>query len=354
MKRDFHKITVSDTREEIGGMAKSVMFEVPEPLAATFKWRAGQHLTLRFTIGGEDVRRSYSISSSPVSGNPLRITVKRVNGGVVSNHINDTVKAGDVIDVMPPFGGFCLDTGATKRRTHYFFGAGSGITPLHAMLHSVMVAEPHSVAHLAYGNANADSILLNDSFEALLQQHPGRLSVHHVLSAPSMWSGFSYWRKGIVDKAAIAALIKENPPYAQDAQYYICGPGGMNKDVKAALMSMDVPASRIHMESYGGAVDLDNSIKGIAATATIKMGGTDHAVRIAEGQTVLDAVRASGLKPSFSCQSGVCGACRAQLTSGEVHMRARMALEDDDIRKGAVLTCQSVAASAKITIDYDA
>jgi len=104
-----------------------------------------------------------------------------------------------------------------------------------------------------------------------------------------MWSGFSYWRKGIVDKAAIAALIKENPPYAQDAQYYICGPGGMNKDVKAALMSMDVPASRIHMESYGGAVDLDNSIKGIAATATIKMGGTDHAVRCHASQTQASA-----------------------------------------------------------------
>ncbi|MFT6091358.1 2Fe-2S iron-sulfur cluster-binding protein [Sulfitobacter sp.] len=353
MKRDFHKLTVSDTRKEIGGMAKSVMFEVPEPLAATFKWRAGQHLTLRFTIGGEEVRRSYSISSSPVSGDPLRITVKRVKGGVVSNHINDTVKAGDVIDVMPPFGRFCLDTGATERRTHYFFSAGSGITPLHAMLHSVMVAEPHSVAHLAYGNANADSILLNDSFETLLQQHPDRLSVHHVLSAPSMWSGFSYWRKGIVDKAAIAALITEYPPYAQDAQYYICGPGGMNKAVKAALMSMDVPASRIHMESYGGAVDLDDSVKGIAASATVKLGGTDHTVPIVEGQTVLEAVRASGLTPPFSCQSGVCGTCRAQLTRGDVHMRARMALEDDDIEKGAVLTCQSVATSAEITLDYD-
>lgn len=353
MKRNFHKLAVSDTREEIGGMAKSVMFEVPESLAATFKWRAGQHLTLRFTIGGEEVRRSYSISSSPVSGDPLRITVKRVKGGLVSNHINDTVKAGEVIGIMPPFGGFCLDTGATERRTHYFFGAGSGITPLYAMLHSVMVAEPHSVVHLAYGNANADSILLNDSFETLLQQHPDRLSVHHVLSAPSMWSGFSYWRKGIIDKAAIAALITENPPYAQDAQYYICGPGGMNKAVKAALMSLDVPADRIHMESYGGVVDLDDSVRGMAATATVKLGGTNHSVSIAAGQTILEAVRASDLTPPFSCQSGVCGACRARLLKGDVHMRVRMALEDDDIKKGAILTCQSVATSTEIALNYD-
>ncbi len=353
MSRDFHKLVVADTREEIGGMAKSVMFRVPQPLAETFMWRAGQHLTLRFTIDGEEARRSYSISSSPVSGDPLRITVKRVKGGLVSNHINDTVQAGDLIDVMPPFGGFCLDTGATQRRTHYFFGAGSGITPLYAMLHSVMAAEPHSVAHLAYGNKNADSILLRDSFEALLEQHPDRLSVHHVLSAPSMWSGFSYWRKGIIDKAAIEALIAVNPPYAQDAQYYICGPGGMNNAVKAALMALDVSANRIHMESYGGAVDLDDSVKGIASTATVRLDGTDHAVPIAKGQTVLEAVRASDLAPPFSCQSGVCGACRAQLSKGEVHMRIRMALEDGDIEQGAILTCQSVATSAEIALSYD-
>ncbi|MGI9391567.1 MAG: 2Fe-2S iron-sulfur cluster-binding protein [Boseongicola sp.] len=353
MSRDFHKLVVADTREEIGGMAKSVMFDVPQPLANIFEWRAGQHLTLRFTIDGEEVRRSYSISSSPVSGDPLRITVKRVKNGLVSNHINGTIQAGDVIDVMPPFGGFCLDTSETKRRTHYFFGAGSGITPLHAMLQSVMVAEPHSVAHLAYGNKDADSILLRDEFETQLEQNPERLSVQHVLSVPSMWSGFSYWRKGIVDKAAIEALIAENPPYAQDAQYYICGPGGMNKSVKAALMALDVPANRIHMESYGGAVELDDSVKGIAATATVQLGGSIHSIAIAKGQTVLEAARASGLTPPYSCQSGVCGACRARMSKGDVHMRARMALEDDDIDRGAILTCQSVATSSEIALNYD-
>lgn len=353
MTRDFHKLVVSDTRDEIGGLAKSVMLEVPDSLSTVFKWRAGQHLTLRFVIDGEEVRRAYSISSSPVSGDPLRITVKRVKGGLVSNHINDTIQTGAVIDVMPPFGGFCLDTAATERRTHYFFGAGSGITPLHAMLQSVMIAEPHSVAHLAYGNMNADSILLRESFDALLERHTERLSVHHILSAPSIWSGFSYWRKGIVDKAAIEAMISENPPYAQNAQYYICGPGGMNNAVKTALMSLDVPTNRIHMESYGGAVDLDDSVNGIAAMATVKLNGTNHAVSIAQGQTVLEAVRASGLKPPFSCQSGVCGACRAQVSDGNVHMRSRMALEDEDIEKGAILTCQSVATSREIALSFD-
>ncbi|MEP1199054.1 FAD-binding oxidoreductase [Tateyamaria sp.] len=351
--RDFHPLSVLDTREEIGGMAKTVMFEVPATLREAFAWRAGQHLSFRFQIDGEEQRRSYSISSSPFTGDPLRITVKRVKDGVVSNHINDTLRKGDLIDVMPPFGGFCLDPGATSRRTHYFFGAGSGITPLYAMLSSVMAAEPNSFAHLAYGNNNEKSILLEQELNAVWEANRDRMSVHHVFSKPSWWSSADYWRKGIIDKEVIEALITENPPYAQDAQYYICGPSGMNRGVKEALISLDVPASRIHMESYGGKTELDTSIEGMAAKANVTLGGTTHSVDIAKGLTVLEAVKAAGLKPPFSCLSGVCGACRASLAKGEVQMRARMALEDGDIANGAILTCQSLPATGELSLSYD-
>ena len=350
--RDFHPLNVLDTREEIGGMAKTVMFNVPAALRETFKWRAGQHLSFRFLIDGEEQRRSYSISSSPFTGDPLRITVKRVKDGVISNHINDTLRKGDVIDVMPPFGGFCLDPGATSRRTHYFFGAGSGITPLYAMLSSVMAAEPNSFAHLAYGNNNERSILLERELNTVWDANPDRMTIHHVFSKPCWWSSADYWRKGIIDKDTIEALITENPPYAQDAQYYICGPGGMNRDVKEALMSLDVPASRIHMESYGVKPELDKSIEGMAANAKVTLDGTTHSIDIAKGQTVLEAVKAAGLKPPFSCQSGVCGACRASMNGGAVQMRARMALEDADIAKGAILTCQSLPTTEGLSLTY--
>ncbi|WP_108816859.1 ferredoxin--NADP reductase [Loktanella sp. Alg231-35] len=352
-QRNFHPLTILGTREEIGGMAKTVMFDVPDALRETFAWRAGQHLSFRFLINGEEQRRSYSISSSPFTGDPLRITVKRVKGGVVSNHINDTGQKGDVIDVMPPFGSFCLDPGENTRRTHYFFGAGSGITPLYAMLSSVMAAEPNSFAHLAYGNNNEKSVLLLDELNTVWETNPERMSIHHVFSKPGFWSSADYWRKGIVDKPVIEALIAENPPYAQDAQYYVCGPGGMNAAVKAVLMSLDVPAGRIHMESYGGVGEVDTSVEGIAATASVTLGGKQHVVDIAKGQTVLEAAKVAGLKPPFSCQSGVCGACRATLADGTVHMLARMALEDRDISKGAILTCQSLATSEKLTVKYD-
>ena len=350
--RQFHTLKVKDTTSIIDGIVKSVMFEVPAELTEIFAWKAGQHLTLRFTINGDEVRRSYSISSSPYSGDPLRITVKRVKGGIISNHINDNIKAGDDVDVMPPFGGFYLEPGDNKRRTHYFFGAGSGITPLFSMLHSVMCAEPYSTAYLAYGNKDDKAIIFKEKFEQLSNEHEDRLNVLHVLSDPSMWSSFKPWRKGIIDKSAIEALVNEHPPYAQDAQYYICGPRGMNKAVKTALMSLDVPAERIHMESYGGVVDVDDSIKGQAAIAQIKLDGQIHSINLDEDQTVLEAVRVAELNPPFSCQSGVCGACRAKLQKGTVHMRARMALEDSEIEKGAILTCQSVATSDELSLEY--
>ncbi|MBO9446792.1 ferredoxin--NADP reductase [Ruegeria sp. R14_0] len=353
MTRDFHPLTVRDVREEIGGQAKSVMFDVPPHLTQAFAWRAGQHVTLRFQIKGEEVRRSYSISSSPVSGDPLRITVKRVKKGLVSNHINDTVQPGDVIYVMPPFGSFCLDTDPTERRTHYFLGAGSGITPLHSMLQSVLLAEPWSFVHLVYGNANADSILFKDAFAEYQEGFAGRLTVQHVLSKPSMWSSFDYWRRGNIDKDAVQAFLAENPPYAQNAQYYICGPGGMNGSVKEALMLLDVPANRIHLESYSGAPVADDGIKGVNAVVDITLNGQRQSVEITSGQTILQAAQKAGLEPPYSCQSGVCGACRCKLKKGSVHMRARTALDDAEIAKGAVLSCQAVATAEKVAVTYD-
>lgn len=353
MTRGLNSLRVSDTRSEIGGAAKTVAFAVPEHLNDDFAWRPGQHVTLRFELNGEDVRRSYSVSSSPFANEPLRITVKRVKGGLVSNHVNDNIKPGDTIEVMQPFGNFCLDPNAKLRRTHYFFAAGSGITPLYSMLRSVLMAEPHSMVHLIYGNRSAKTILFRDTLAALCKAYPDKLTVHHVLSKPSMWSSFSPWRTGSIDKRAVEDAINENPPYAQDTQYYICGPGGMNQVVSSALMGLDVPADRIHSESYGGNTDIDRSIEGVGSTASITLEGQTHEVPIDPAQTVLEAMRSADLHPPFSCQSGVCGACRAQLNEGGIHMRSRTALEGKEIEAGAILTCQTVPTSATISVTFD-
>ena len=350
MTQGFHRLHVAETISEIDGGAKSVVFDLSEAQAAQFDWHAGQHLTLRLDLDGHEQRRSYTISNPP--GAALRITVKRVPEGVVSNHICDALEPGDIIEAMPPFGGFSLIPGATARRTHYFFGAGSGITPLYAMINTVLAHEPHSVAHLVYGNADASSILFLDALEALQEAHPDRFTLRHVLSSPSIWSWFTPWRTGRVDAVAIKAAIGAAPPVAQDVQYWICGPGGMNADVRAALMALDAPAGRIHMESFGGEAELDTSVTGMAATAEVTLNGARQEVPVAEGQTLLEAMRAAGLSPPFSCQSGVCGACRAHLTEGRVHHRARMALEDGDIAGGAVLTCQAVPTADHVAVEF--
>ena len=351
--KDFFNLKVDVTHNLIGGQAISLAFEVPADLKQIFSWKAGQHITVRFQIDNKQVRRAYSISSSPSSGDPLTITVKRVNNGVVSNHINDNVQTGDEIEVMPPFGGFILEPSQRHRRTHYFFAAGSGITPLFSMIVCVLCAEPQSIVYLAYGNKNDQTILFKEKLEQLSEQHKQRLTVLHVLSDLSMWSGFKPWRNGILDDDAINALIDNFPPYAQDVQYYICGPGSMNKTIKTSLMKLDVPADRIHMESYGGDIDLDESVQGIAAQAQISLSGKSHTVDIGENQSILEAARNAGLTPPFSCQSGVCGACRAQLNQGSVHMRTQMALDSTEVEKGVILTCQSVATSEHLQLTYD-
>ena len=347
----FHRLRVLDTRAEIR-QATTVLFDIPLPLQEVFRWRAGQHITLRLDIGGVEVRRSYSISDTPEEGGALRITVKRVENGQASNYINDRISSGDEVDVMPPFGGFCLDPDPQGRRTCYFFGAGSGITPLYAMIRSVLSAEPHSAAHLLYGNVNAQAIIFRDDLARLEDEAEGRLTVRHILSAPGLLSSFPYWRRGRINAVAITRFIEEHPPYAQDAQYYICGPGGMNAAVRAALTGLDVPDDRIHTESYGMLEPPDDSVAGVAVEGTVWLNGKELRVEAPAGQTVLNAVRAAGGTPPYSCESGVCGACRARLHSGSVHMRARMALSDAEVARGTILTCQALSTTPHITVEY--
>ena len=327
-------------------------FQVPPPLREAFRWRAGQHITLRFRIKGREERRPYSISETPFGDRPLRITVKRIRGGLVSNHIHRKVGSGEVVDVMPPFGGFCLDAYPRKRRTHYFFGAGSGITPLYAMIGSVLAAEPHSTALLAYGNTDSEGIIFRDALALLEKGSGGRLRVRHILSSPTGRASFRHWRRGRIGAATVAEFIDEHPPYAQDTRYYVCGPGDMNTVVRAALLGIDVPEERIHTESYRPTTPPDDSVAGVGAAMTVRLNGETLSVEAAPGRTILDAVRDAGATPPYSCESGVCGACRARLRDGSAHLRATMALTRAEIARNVILTCQALPTAPRLTVDY--
>lgn len=352
VKGEFHRLRVLDRRAETEE-ATSVYFHVPPPLTETFGWRPGQHLTLRFRLEGRETRRPYSISQSPFGGGPLRVTVKRIRGGLVSNHINGNVRPGDVIDVMPPFGGFHLNPDARRRRTLYLFGAGSGITPLYSMLRSVLVAEPHSAVHLLYGNTDAEAVIFGEDLARLEANSTGRLTVKHVLSSPSRNSWFRHWRRGRINAEKVAEFIETHPPYAQDTGYYVCGPGDMNAVVKQALRGMDVPEERIHTENFLPVTPPDDSVRGVEAAMTVRLGGEVLSAPVASGQTILAAVRAAGGMAPYSCESGVCGACRARLWDGSVHLRGRMALTDAEMARGVILTCQALPTAPRVTVEYD-
>ena len=354
MTRGFHKLTVAAVPEEIPGIARSVVFDVPATLAGTFRWRAGQHLTLQFQIQGEEVRRTYSISEAPLPNAALRVTVKRVQNGLISNYINDNIVSGNVINVTPPFGSFCFEPDVRARRTCYFFAAGSGITPIYAMIKTLLAAEPYSVAYLVYGNADLHSTIFSTALTNLEEASEGRLIVRTVLSRSSFWSFGTCWRRGRIDATVVAQFITEHPPEAQDTQYFICGPGGMNTTVRTALRNLDVPDNRIRLESYGGAsAMMDLSVDGCESKARILLNGQTFQVSVKPRQTLLEAIRAAGGMPPYSCQSGVCGSCRAQLTRGTVHMRSRTALEDKEIAGGAILTCQAVPTTPDVVLSFD-
>lgn len=353
----FYSLTVARTIERIPsngvGMAKTVEFEIPQSLLDIFTWEPGQHITLKFLINGEEVIRSYTISASPYTEERLQITVKRVTDGLVSNYINDQMTEGAMVQVAPPKGNFKLEPEKNKQRTHYFFAAGSGITPIYAMINSVLVAEPNSICHLLYANRNDQTIIFKDELDWLDKQAKDSLTVAHILSKPRWTSSFEYWKDGKINAEMIEKFIQENPPYAQDAQYYICGPGNMNIDIKSALKSLDVPDERIHFESFGqSGVETDGVIKGVDAALSAKLDGNSYSIEVTESQTLLEAMRTQGLTPPYSCQSGVCGTCTATLISGDVSMKSRTALSDKDIEQGQILTCQAVCQSSKVEIVF--
>lgn len=336
----------------IGSTAITVSFQIPPEHAQKFTWQPGQHLPIRVVVDGQQHLRTYTISASGHTGEPLRITVKRVPGGKVSNWINDHVRVGDQIEAAAPRGQFICDVAAAQRRTLYFIGAGSGITPLYAMATAALAAEPDSQVFLLYGNHNAKTVIFADELKALSDSHGDRFAVKHVWS--DTWASWqSPFAKGRVNTEVLEKFFDELPPYAQDAQYYVCGPSTMNIDVTASLQRLDVPLSRIHTESFGGATPGDRATdNAVAADAAIVVDADRYQIHVPEGQTVLEAALSAHVPAPFSCQAGVCGTCVAALDSGTVHQRAAMALSEDDLASDKILTCQAVPTSRQISVSY--
>ncbi len=366
MSTEFHRIKVQQIKAETAD-TKSYTFEVPDALKEDFRYQAGQHLTLRFNIKGKEERRSYSMSSCPFESH-LTVTVKKVARGAVSNHLHNEIKEGDEIEVMHPMGRFFTTFEVSQRKTYYMLGAGSGITPLMSLIKTILEAEPQSNIHLLYGNRNEASIIFKDDFEALERRYEGQLTVTHILSQPEtqksggfgglfqkttvLWKG----KTGRIGKKAVKEFLDSHPPEAKATEYFICGPGNMIEAAEDALHDAGIDKKNIHKEHFASSVPHDEhaptGMPASGAKVKVHIDGKVIDLQITGGKTILDALVAGKHDPPYSCTSGACATCMAKLISGQVKMDACFALDEEEVAKGYILTCQAHPVTPEVELTF--
>jgi len=357
MSVHFYELKVVEVVPETAD-ANSIRFQIPGELREAFAFKAGQHLTLRATIEGEEVRRNYSLCTAPTEGDWM-VTVKRIGGGLFSNWVGDQLKAGDTIEVMVPHGSFITEFNASNSRHLVGIAGGSGITPVMSLIKTLMREEPQSRFTLLYGNRDSSSVIFLEALAGLKDKHLGRLEIYHFLDAEDqdieLFNGMLN-RERL--EQAIAALVPDAP---EVDGWFICGPGPMMDSAEGALLDRNIPKERIHIERFTAdrppeavsreMAQLQTEAEGV--TVSVTLDGRTRRVPFTAGN-ILDSARAAGLPAPFACKAGVCATCRAKVTKGKIEMAARYGLTDEEVAAGYVLTCQSVPLSDGVAVDYDA
>ena len=357
MSVHFHALRVAKIVPETAE-ANSIRFEIPQELKNAFAFRAGQHLTLRATINGEEVRRNYSLCTAP-SDDDWMVTVKRIGGGLFSNWVGDELKAGDTIEVMVPHGSFTTEFDPAANRHLVGIAGGSGITPVISLIRTLLAEEPRSRFTLLYGNRDSSSVIFLEALAGLKDKYLGRLEIYHFLDAEEQDIDLF---NGMLGRERLEEAIPALVPEISDVDgWFICGPGPMMDAAEGALLDRNIPKERIHIERFTadrlpGAVSremaqLQTRAEGVSVSVTLD--GRTRRVPFREGN-ILDSARAAGLPAPFACKAGVCATCRAKVMTGEVEMAARYGLTDEEVAAGYVLTCQSVPLGDGVAVDYDA
>ena len=352
----FHPLTVARVRRETRDTIV-VTFDVPGALRKQYAYEAGQHLTLRAQIGGEDLRRSYSICSAVRDGE-LRVAIKRCAGGRFSNWANDHLAPGVAIEVLPPAGHFALPTDPQSARRYLAFAAGSGITPIRSIVETTLAAEPHSSFTLVYGNRSSAAVIFSDELAELKDRYPERLNLVHVMSREHQDIELF---NGRIGREKCEALFAQWIRVADHDAAYVCGPESMMHDVTAALQAHGMPRSAIKVELFAASIPQHTHqpnarprVGQAECEVTLVIDGSQrHFTMAKDRESVLDAGLRQGIDIRYSCKGGVCSTCRCKVVEGKVEMDANYALEDYEIARGFVLTCQSFPVTDRIVLDFD-
>ena len=357
MSAGFYPLKILDIRRETDD-AISVMLEPTPDMTADFRFAPGQHLTFRADIDGEDVRRNYSICVAP--GRPLKVGIKKVEGGLFSSWATATLKAGGTIEAMAPRGHFTWDFDPNQARNYLCFAGGSGITPILSLIEAGLAAEPNSQFTLLYGNRTSNSIMFLEELADLKDRHIGRLQIYHFLTAEA--DDIDLFN-GRLDEARIAEVLDSLVDPTSIDVAFICGPGPMMDNAERAMIGAGVPADQVLVERF--TVDRPSAAdeqaeravaeKAEGLTMQVTIDGRRRIVAFhAEKGSILESARGAGLPAPFACKAGVCATCRAKLIGGEVHMKANYGLSAEEVAQGYVLTCQAVPLGEGVMLDYDA
>ena len=355
MSTHFYKLKVNDIRKETADCV-SIGFQIPEALKSEFQFQQGQHITIKTNINGKEIRRNYSICSSPLDDD-YRIAVKKIENGLFSTFANDQISIGDEFDVMPPLGKFYTKLDSKHQKKYVAFSAGSGITPVISNIKTILKQEPNSECILVFGNKYTSSIIFKEELEAIKNKFIGRLQLIHILSRERTEAPINNGRIDAKKLEQLSKLIQ----WKNVDEFFLCGPEEMIITTKDFLESLEIDKKKIHYELFNAtqktrttAVKAQNQSNIKSQVSIISDGRTfEISLGLNENKSILDAALEIVADLPFACKGGVCCTCKAKLVEGKVDMDVNWGLEQEEIEQGFILTCQSHPTTAKVVVDFD-
>ncbi|WNM19687.1 ferredoxin--NADP reductase [Flavobacterium capsici] len=345
----FYKLHIKEVSQETPS-AISVVFTVPAELKTAYQFVAGQYVNLKLTLDGEEIRRAYSICSSPNS-DELRISIKSVKNGHFSKFANDNLKVGDIIEVGQPEGRFTFEPNADRQKNYAAFAAGSGITPIMSIIQSALESEPKSTFVLVYGNKTPEETIFHKQLHDLHLKYVARFFVHYVYSQAKV-DGELFGR---IEKSTVNFVLNNKHKEKEFDKFYLCGPEEMINIVSTVLKEHNVAEKDIKFELFStSSSDNNTAISSDGHTKiTVLVDDDETTFEMSKKQTVLEAALKQGIDAPYSCQGGICSSCLARITSGSAIMTKNSILTDGEIADGLILTCQAHPTSDEIYVDYD-